>query len=118
MLDHFLMLAQATGQGAAPATAPSQQGGPPAFLQLVPILLLFVVFYLFLIRPQQKQKKEQQKMLTEIRTGDRVLTSGGIHGVIANIKDKTYTLRLAEGKMEINKDAVVRVTEKGSGSEG
>jgi preprotein translocase subunit YajC len=115
MFDFLFVLAQAT----APATAPAgqQPAGPPALLQMVPILLLFVVFYLFLIRPQQKQKKEQAKMLSEIKSGDRVVTSGGIHGVVANVKDKMFTLRIAEGKMEVDKAAVVRVTEKGSGSE-
>src|ERR1043166_3311515 len=98
MFKTLFMLAQATGQGTAPAG--QQSGGPPALLQMVPILLLFVVFYLFLIRPQQKQKKEQAKMLSEIKSGDRVVTSGGIHGVVANVKDKSFTLRIAEGKRE------------------
>ena len=57
------------------------------------------------------------KLLSEIKTGDKVVTSGGIHGVVTNVKDKQFTLRIAEGKMEVDKASVVRVTEKGSGSE-
>lgn len=109
MYNFLFTLAQATTPAAAP--------GPNPLLQMVPILLLFVVFYLFLIRPQQKQKKELAKLLSEIKSGDKVVTSGGIHGVVANIKDKQFTLRIAEGKMEVDKASVVRVTEKGSGSE-
>lgn len=114
MVNFLFVLAQTTAPSGTPAPG---QAGPPALLQLVPILLLFVVFYLFLIRPQQKQKKEQAKMLSEIKSGDKVVTSGGIHGVVANVKDKQFTLRIAEGKMEVDKAAVIRVTEKGSGSE-
>ncbi len=115
MSNTLILLAQTTAPGGS-STPPPQ--GPPALLQLVPILLLVVVFYLFLIRPQQKQRKDQQKMISEITTGDKVVTSGGVHGVITNVKDKTFTLRLAEGKMEVDKSSVTRVTEKGSGSEG
>jgi len=117
MANLFYLLAQAGGTGAAPAAAPAGAQQGPNMLGMLPFyLLIFAAMYFLLIRPQQKQKKEQAKMLSEIKTGDKVVTAGGVHGVIANIKEKTYTLRMAEGKMEVDKSAVVRVTEKGSGS--
>lgn len=111
-MDSFsMMLAQAGAQGTTPA-----QQGPPMIMQLVPIILLFVVFYLFLIRPQQKQRKEHQQMLTQLTTGDKIVTSGGIHGVIANVKEKTFVVRIADGvKIEIDKSSVGRVAERGTG---
>ena len=109
MDEILIFLAQAEGQ--SPTGQPA-----PGILSFVPILLLFVVFYLFLIRPQQKQRKEHQKMLTQIKSNDKIVTSGGIYGVVTNVKDKTLVLRIADGvKIEIDKSSVGRLAEKGSG---
>ena len=117
MLNHLIMLADAVGGSSAAGAAQGPAPAPNPIMQYGPFyLLIFAAFYFLLIRPQQKQKKEQQKLLSEIKTGDKVVTASGIHGTVANAKDKTFTLRLAEGKMEIDKASVVRVTEKGSGS--
>jgi preprotein translocase subunit YajC len=111
------MLAQAGGQS-PPPSSPGQGDGPPAFLQLVPIILIFVVFYLFLIRPQSQQRKQHQQMLANVKSGDVIVTSGGIHGTIANIKEKTLVVRIADGvKIELDKASVARVTKKASGDE-
>lgn len=83
-----------------------QQGNP--ILQLVPLLLIFVVFYFLLIRPQQKKQKDHQKMVESINRGDRVVTSSGIHGTIAGVKDSTFVITIADGvKIEIEKSHVV-----------
>ncbi len=64
--------------------------------QVIPILLMIVIFYFLLIRPQQKQMKERQKMLDNLKPGDKVLTVGGIIGVITDIKDNEIELEIAK----------------------
>ena len=68
-------------------------GGFGAF---IPIILMFVIFYFLLIRPQQKKAKEHQQMITNLKKGDRVITSGGIHGLITSLDENTVTLEIAE----------------------
>ncbi|OGC41727.1 preprotein translocase subunit YajC [candidate division WOR-3 bacterium RBG_13_43_14] len=83
-----------------------QQGNP--ILQLVPLLLIFVVFYFLLIRPQQKKQKEHRKMVEGINRGDRIITSSGIHGTVAGVKDRTFVITIADGvKIEVEKSHVV-----------
>ena len=73
-------------------------------------LLLLVAFYFLLIRPQQKQRKEQQKLIGALKTGDKVITSAGIHGMISNVKERTVLLKVADNvKIEIDKAAVATV---------
>jgi preprotein translocase subunit YajC len=82
----------AFANGAAP------QGGGPAggFLGFVPLILMFVIFYFLLIRPQQKRAKEHQDMISALKTGDKVITSGGIHGVISKVEETDVILEIAE----------------------
>ncbi|MCK5782954.1 MAG: preprotein translocase subunit YajC [Desulfobacterales bacterium] len=68
-------------------------GGFGAF---VPIILMFVIFYFLLIRPQQKKAKEHQEIITNLKKGDRVITSGGIHGQITSLDETTVTIEIAE----------------------
>ena len=84
----FINTAHAMGtQGAG------QQGGFAAF---VPLILMFVIFYFLLIRPQQKKAKAHQAMINEVKKGDNVVTSGGIHGTIVKVDEATVTLEIAE----------------------
>ena len=62
----------------------------------VPIILLFVIFYFLLIRPQQKQQKKRQELLASLKKGQRVVTIGGLYGVIKEINDDVLTLRIAD----------------------
>jgi preprotein translocase subunit YajC len=79
-------------------------------MNLVPLIFIFVVFYFFLIRPQQKKQKEHQRMIGELKKNDEVVTSGGIHGTIVNVKDNTFVVRVDENaKIEIDKYSVARV---------
>jgi preprotein translocase subunit YajC len=69
--------------------------------------LIFVVFYFILIRPQSRQKKEMQKMLTELKKGDEVVTSSGIIGRISGVKDNEIILQVQEGvRLRMQKSAV------------
>lgn len=87
-----------------------QEGGSGGLLGLWPIVLIFVIFYFLLIRPQQKKQKDHQKMLESIRKGDRVVTSGGVYGVVVGVKDNVVVLKIAENvKVEFAKSAVTHI---------
>ena len=88
--------------------APGGQGGNP-LLNMLPLLLIIPIFYLFLIRPQQKKQKELQKMLAELKKGDRVVTSSVIIGSIWGIdeKENKIVLKVAEDtKIEFLRSAI------------
>ena len=76
---------------------------------LLPLLLLIVVFWLFFIRPQSKKAKEEQKFRDELKKGDKVVTIGGFHGKITEVKEHTVVLSLApDTEVEIEKSAIVK----------
>jgi len=88
---------------------PQQTAGNP-IVQLLPLALIFIVFYFLLIRPQKQKEKQHQKMLQGLNKNDEVVTSGGIHGTIVAVKDRTVTLRIDENvKMEIDKNSVAYI---------
>lgn len=102
---------------APPAAQPGQQT-MPFWANLFPIILLFVVFYFALIRPQQKKAREHAELMKSLKPGDKVLTSGGIIGVVVALKDKSLSIRSADTKFEIIRSAVTEIIEKsGSGNE-
>ena len=89
--------------------APAQDQ-PSLLPSLVPMILIFVLFYFVLIRPQQKRQKEHAKLVAAIKTGDKVVTNAGIHGIIANVKDTTVIIRIADNtKVEFDRSAVATV---------
>jgi preprotein translocase subunit YajC len=90
-----------------------QAGGSLGWLASVaPILLIFGVFYFLLIMPQQRRQKKWQDMLAQIKTGDRVVTNGGLRGTIYAMKDDAVTLRVPPDnlKLEVSKASIVSVT--------
>ncbi|MGH9588206.1 MAG: preprotein translocase subunit YajC [Acidobacteriaceae bacterium] len=84
----------------------------PGLVEFLPFILIIVVFWLLLIRPNQKRQQKWQHMLGNLKTGDRITTSGGIRGVILNIKDETIQLRIPPDniKIEVIKSAIASVT--------
>lgn len=87
---------------------PTETANP--ILMIAPYLLIFVIFYFLVIRPQKQKQNEYQKMINELKRNDEIVTTGGIHGTIVNIKDKTLTIRVDENvKIEIDRGAVARV---------
>ncbi len=85
-------------------------GTPSPLVNFMPIILIGIIFYFFLIRPQQKQAKERQKMLAGLNKGDKVLTTGGIFGVINNIKGDELEVKIADNvKVTILRSAVASV---------
>lgn len=84
--------------------------GPNPLASFVPIILIFVIMYFLLFRPQMKRQKEAAKLVAALKTGDRVVTAAGIHGLISNVKDRTVILKIADNvKIEIEKSAVATV---------
>lgn len=81
-----------------------------SLLNLLPLVFIFVIFYFLLIRPQKTKEKQHQKLLAGLTKNDNIVTTGGIHGTIVNVKDKTITLRVDENvKMEVEKNCVAYV---------
>jgi len=70
--------------------------GASGFTGFIPLILMFVIFYFLLIRPQQKKTKEHRQMVANLKKGDRVVTSGGIHGRITGMDDTTLTVEIAD----------------------
>ncbi len=83
------------------------QANSNVIVQLFPLLFIFGIFYFLIIRPQMKKQKEHAAMINELKKNDEVVTSGGIHGTIINIKEKTFVVRVDENaKIEVDKTSV------------
>jgi len=98
--------------------APAGAGGfGSGFSLLLPVLMIGVV-YLMMIRPQQKKQKLWTQMLSDLKTGDRITTTGGIRGTIISLKDDALIMRVAPDgiKMEVVKSAIASVTTQEEGS--
>ena len=100
------LLAQA--QTAAPGSAASPGGG---FNLFVPLIFVLIIFYFIGIRPQARRQKEQQQLISALKTGDRVGNEfGQFHGLIANVKDSTVIVKVADNvKIEMEKSAIASV---------
>jgi preprotein translocase subunit YajC len=101
----FYLTAQAEGQ------AP-QGGGLGSFM---PLILIFVIFYFLLIRPQKQKQKKLQLQVDAMRTGDKVITAGGIHGLVTNVKNQSVTVKVDNNvKIEFEKGSIATVINKDS----
>ena len=92
------------------AMGPSPQGGGQglgALGSLIPLVIIFVIFYFLLIKPQQKRVKEHKKMLDSLKKGDKIITSGGIYGVVEAVGNNTITVKVAENvKVRLGKSYI------------
>ena len=103
-LTHF---AQATAPSAAPA------GPGPMWQMLLLYALIAGGFYFLFIAPQRKKQKAHEKMLSELQSGDEVLTTGGIYGVVTNVKEDRFIVRISDTtKVEIAKGFISSVTKR------
>ncbi|HEY0769041.1 MAG TPA: preprotein translocase subunit YajC [Sphingobacteriaceae bacterium] len=83
------------------------QASGSTIMSFLPMLLIIVVFYFFMIRPQMKKAKEHKKYISELKKGDKVVTTAGIHGRIAELNDTTIVLEVESGtKIRFDKSAV------------
>jgi preprotein translocase subunit YajC len=93
---------------AAPAQKPKGGLADPTFIFMM--VIMFAIIYFLMLRPQQKKQKETQNMLSNLKKGDKVLTIGGIVGVVGNVKDSTVMVKVAENTvLEFKKAAVSTV---------
>lgn len=94
------------GQGGQP------QGTGSIFTSFLPLIIIMFIFYFLLIRPQQKQQKIHKEMLSKLKKGDKIITSGGIHGVVVGVNDKDgiVVVRIDENvKIEVSRSAIATV---------
>lgn len=90
------------------------QGGLGGLAQLLPIFLIIAVFYFLLIRPQQRRQKQLQETIASLKAGDRVITNGGIIGVITMVKDSTFMIRSADKTiLEVARTAIADIDREG-----
>jgi len=90
---------------ATPAAAPSGMGGGSSML--IFLLLMILIFYFFMIRPQQKKQKKIEEARNNLQRGDKVVTIGGIHGKITDVKENTFTIEIAHDvRIDVDKAAI------------
>ena len=89
------------------------EGGGGLISTLIMFGAIFLIFYFMIIRPQQKRAKEREKLLSNLDKGDKVVTNGGIHGVIAGLEEKTALLQVSDNvKLKIDRSAITTVLAK------
>lgn len=92
----FNLITEAYAMGPAPQAGGQAGGVEGLIVSLLPLILIFVVFYFLLIRPQQKKAKEHRQMLENLKKGDKVITGGGIYGVVESVGNNTVVLKIAD----------------------
>jgi preprotein translocase subunit YajC len=97
----------------ATTAAPGAPGAAPAanpLMSFTPILVVCAILYFLVIRPQQKQAKEHRKMVDSLKSGDRVLTQGGLYGTVVSLKQGVVILKIADDvKVEVTRGAITQV---------
>jgi preprotein translocase subunit YajC len=100
-------LAYAMGGGGAAG------GQGSAFGAFVPLILMFAIFYFLLIRPQQKKAKMHKEMIAAVKKGDKIISNGGLHGVVTGVSDDTVTLEVAPKiRVKISRGFISSVIQK------
>jgi len=89
-----------------------QSSGSIGWLGFAPLIFIFAIFYFLLIMPQQRRQKKWQQMLGELKTGDKIVTSGGLRGTIVALKDDYIHLRVPPDnlRIEVSRGSVASVT--------
>jgi preprotein translocase subunit YajC len=97
------------GQGGA------AEGGAAGYASFIPLVLMFVIFYFLLIRPQQKRSKEHRTLIANLKKGDRIITSGGLHGRVTGMDETILTVEIADKvRVKLNRANVAGVIAGGS----
>ena len=106
-------LAYAMGPG------PAGGGNGGGIMSVLPLMIgMFAIMYFLIIRPQQKQRKDREALLSAIKKGDRVVTTGGLYGIVVGLSEHTVTLKVADQvKMEFERSAVGRIVPAGGDKE-
>lgn len=115
MIATLMTAISSVASAQSPGAPPAGPGGTPMWMgNLFLIVSFMLIFYFLLLRPQQKRQKQAQKMLESLKRGDRVITTGGIHGTILNVKDDVVTIKIDDNvKVDVSKSAVTAVVGEG-----
>ena len=109
----------AYAMAAPPAGGSAAPQGPMAMMQsFLPLILIFIIFYFLLIRPQSKKAKEHKELLENLKKGDKIMTNGGIYGLIEDIDEKTATLKVGikdDVKIKIGRSYIAGIRDKEQG---
>ncbi len=98
------------------AMAPAQQGqgGGEIYSTLIMFALIIGIFYFMIIRPQQKKQKEREALLTQVKKGDKIITSGGVHAKVIAVEEKTILIEIADNvKIKIEKNSISVINKQG-----
>ena len=99
--------------------APGGEGAASSNLvSFLPLVAIIAIFYFLILRPQRRKQQETQKMLSALRKGDRVITIGGIHGVIQSVKESSVIVKVDENtKLEFTRSAIASVSSRDDGDD-
>jgi len=113
----MIMFSFASAGLLAMAPPPGTQPNPKAqLMQTLALMGFFILLmWLMMFRPQQKRAKEHAALLQTLKSGDKIVTSSGIVGIVVSVKEKTVSIRSADTKLEVLKSAVTEITERASG---
>lgn len=88
--------------------SPDQTANP--LVQLVPFALVFLIFYFLVIKPEKNKQKQHKEMINNVKKNDQIVTAGGIHGTVVNVKPTTVVVRVDDNaKIEIDKEAIATI---------
>jgi len=94
--------------------SPGGSGPSAAISQVLFFAAIFAIFYFLLIRPQQRQRKDREAMLIAVKRGDKVVTTGGLHGTVVGLSEHTFVLKVADQvKLEFERSAIGRIVAQG-----
>jgi preprotein translocase subunit YajC len=95
-------------------TQPAAPTGAQTLMSLLPMILIFAAMYFLLIAPQRKKQKEHEKMLGALKTGDEIVTSGGLYGTITSVKEDRFVVRIGDNnqKVEVGKGFIHALVKK------
>ena len=102
-----LIIPIARAYGMAPS---GREGGTAGITAILPLILIFVIFYFLLIMPQRQQRKKHEELLKNLKKGNKIVTSGGIHGTISKVDESTVVLQVSQKtELVVDKSVIVRV---------
>ena len=87
----------------------SPDGGEsaPPYMMIIFLVLIFAFFYFVMVRPQRQRQKAQQDLMSQLQKGDKIMTAGGIHGVVESLDEETVTIKVESGMLKIARGSVV-----------
>ena len=104
--------------GVAYAMGGSFGSGGSGFVSFIPVILIFVIFYFIILRPQQRQVRRHQDFVNNLKIGDRVVTSGGMHGEVKGLTDTTITLEIADKvRVKVTRSAITGTSQDAATSD-